>query len=93
MIYSALWKKLTDRETPFRAGWGWIISGLTMALIGASPLLLYIGFENLTGSSGENPIGLGLLAMAGVGLSQLCILSAIIGMGYGVFQILCFPTS
>ncbi len=40
MIYAALWKKLTDRETPFRAEWGWIISGLTMALIGASPLLL-----------------------------------------------------
>ena len=81
MEYSAIWNTLPDKANPFRAGWAWIVSGLTVVMIGASPLLLYIGLENVTGSSGGNPIGLGLLAMAAFGLSQLCIVLALISPG------------
>lgn len=93
MDYSALGEKLRDTANPFRAGWAWIVARFIVALVGSAPLLLYIGFENLTGASGGNPIGSGLLAMAAFGLSQLCLLVAIIWMGYGIFRILCSPTS
>ena len=93
MDYSAYWTKLTDRDTPFLAGWSWIVTGLTLAFIGALPLLLYMGWENLTGSSGGNPLGLGLLAVAGIGLSQLCVLVALIWISYGIVRKLCSPTT
>lgn len=93
MDFSALWKKLTDRESPFLAGWTWITLGFTVAVIGAFPLLLYMMFENVTGSTGGNPIGLGLLAMAAFGLSQLCLLLALIWMAYGIFRMFYSPTS
>ena len=83
MDYSAHCVKLTARETPFRTGWGWIVTGFTVAFIGALPLLLSIRRGNLTGSSGGNPI-LGLLAMAGIGLSHVCGLVALGWMGYGI---------
>ncbi len=93
MDYRSLWNKLTDKDNPFRAGWAWIVLGATVAIIGASPLLMYIGFENMTGLSGGNPIGLGLLAIVAFGLSQLFLLVALIWMGYGIFRMFCSPTS
>lgn len=36
-------------------------AGLLLLLIGWSPLLLYIAYESLSGQTGGNPIGLGLL--------------------------------
>ena len=39
MDYSAHWAKLRNREAPFRTGWAWIVTGLSMAFIGALPLL------------------------------------------------------
>ena len=88
MDFPALWKKLKDKESPFRTGWAWIVTGLIVALAGAAPLICYLGIQNLTGSSGGNPIGLGLLTMLGFGLSQLCLLVALIWMAYGIFQVL-----
>ena len=37
------------------------LAGAALLVIGASPLLLYILYELVTGSRGGNPIGLGLL--------------------------------
>lgn len=93
MKMMTLWNKLTDKENPFRTGWAWILSGVTVAVIGTSPLLMSIGFENLLGTSGGNPVGLGLLAMLAFGLSQLCLLIALIWMGYAIFCMFCSPTS
>ena len=92
MDYSALWEKHTNKENPFRTGWNWILSAFATAIIGALPLLLYIALENLMGSSGGNPIGLGLLAMVAVGLGQLCVLVALGWIGYGIIQRLSSPT-
>ncbi len=93
MDYAAHWEKLTSKENPFRTGWCWIVSGLSIALAGGSPLLLYIGLEKLTGYSGGNPIGLGLLAIAGFGLSQLCLFVALIWIAYGIFRTFSSPPS
>ena len=82
----AHWNTLKDRNHPFQAGWAWIVTGFIMALIGCTPLLLYIGVESLSGSSGGNSIGLGLLAMAGVGLGQFCLLVAILFISYGIVR-------
>jgi drug/metabolite transporter (DMT)-like permease len=92
MDYSAHWAKLRNREAPFRTGWAWIVTGLSITFIGALPLLLYIGWENLTKSSGGNPIGLGLLAMVGIGLGQLCVVMALIWIGYGIIRRLFSPS-
>ncbi len=81
-----LWNKLTDKESPFQTGWTWIVSGIIVAIIGGSPLLMYIGFENLTGSPDGNPIGLGLLAIAALGLSQLCLFVSLIWLGFSIFR-------
>lgn len=37
------------------------MAGAILLAAGTSPLLLYIAYELVTGSSGGNPIGLGLL--------------------------------
>lgn len=36
-------------------------AGLLLLVIGSSPLLLYVLYEFVTGATGGNPIGLGLL--------------------------------
>jgi hypothetical protein len=37
------------------------LAGLITLIVGASPLLLYILYEYVTGRTGGNPVGLGLL--------------------------------
>ncbi len=86
MGYATHWAKLTDREAPFLAGWTWLVTGFTLTCIGILPLMLHMGWENVAGLSEGNPIGLGLLAMLGMGLGQLCVLIAIIWIGYGILR-------
>lgn len=88
MNFLAHWNTLKDRNRPFQAAWAWIVTGFTVALTGCTPLLLHIGVESLSGSSGGISIGLGLLAMAGVGLGQFCLLVAILFISYGIVRLL-----
>jgi len=92
MDFSAVSKKLRDMANRFRTGWTWIMVGDRHVGWVSSPATVH-WFENLTESSGGNPIGLDLLAMAAFGLSQLCLLVAIFWMGYGIFRMLCSPIS
>ena len=91
MDYSAHWAKLTDRKAHFLTGWTWIVTALALAIIGTLPLLLYLGWEYMAGLAGGNPIGLGLLAIVGIGLGQLCVLVALIWIGYGILRKICSP--
>ncbi len=57
------------------------LAGFITLIIGVSPLLLYILYEFVTGSTGGNPIGLGLLFF-------VSFWPAVILMGLGAFSAL-----
>lgn len=54
------------------------LAGAALLTVGTAPLLLYILYELVTGSTGGNPIGLGLLFF-------VSFWPAIILMGIGAF--------
>lgn len=63
------------------------LAGAALLVIGAAPLLLYILYEFVTGRTGGNPIGLGLLFFVSfwpaVILMGIGVLMALLGGGGG----------
>lgn len=57
-----------------------LVTAIAVGVLSALPLVLYIIF----GPADGNPIGLGLLAVAGVGLAQI---GAVIGVVWFVFEV------
>jgi len=57
------------------------LAGFALLIVGAAPLLLYILYEAVSGSTGGNPIGLGLLLI-------VSFWPAVILMGLGLLGVL-----
>ena len=53
-------------------------AGLILFTVGITPLLLYVAYEFVTGSTGGNPIGLGLLFVVTSGPSVVLMIIGVV---------------
>lgn len=62
----------------------WLVRlGARTVVLGVTPILIYVGYERVTGFEGQNHEGFGILALVGLSLGVLLMLSGLLAVVVG----------
>lgn len=62
----------------------WLVRlGARTVVLGVSPILIYLGYERVTGFEGQNHEGFGILALVGLSLGLLLMLAGLLAVVVG----------